>query len=415
MKRLLPVLMIAGVFACLPLAAPSAPKTPATTTAAVKYDFAANSSAMGNQLMLELRKQSKDSNIVISPVSIHLALSMLANGADQATLDEITKILGTDAAGLQALNEAAEDFLAGSVSADPKFEISLANALFSQKGYQLAPTFLRTLQKHMQARAKELDFEKDMKGAIDAINQWVDRQTNGKIPKLFDTLDPDTKLVLASALYLKANWRKTFKKHATTNSDFHVTSTATIKVPTMSENGGLPYLETPKFQAVSLHYTDLRYQMYVFLPKQGTSVDDLVSTLTPAALAKHCSQFKPEQGQLYLPRVNVSCSFSLGDQLKQLGMKLAFEPAKADLGKLFAPKAGNQTQLSIDEVVHKTKLVVDEDGTEAAAVTAIVSVGASAAPKNAFTMNVNRPYLMMIRDDDTGAILFMAVIADPSK
>lgn len=379
-----------------------------------RIDFGSCSNSFGVSLLRELRKTNKNGNVVVSPVSVSVALCMLLNGADAQTLTQTAKLLGVDAKDLVNLNKSVSDFLDDTIQADPDVELEIANAIFAATGSKVDAQFMRTVQKEFQARVKELDFKTDPQAATDKINEWVSQRTNGKIPKLFGTLSSDIVMVLANAVYFKAAWEFPFQESETSERTFSVPGGDKPSVATMHQHRSFAYLETADFQAVSLGYgSDARFSMDVYLPKANVSLDSLMGKLDAAALARHASNFVYRYGEVYLPKMKISWSQSLNDALQALGMKDAFDERLANFSKLFTDKS---KKIAVDIVQHKTFLEVNEKGTEAAAATGIGIVAVTSVNETVpFVMDVNRPFFFVIRDSKTGAILFMGVVCDPTK
>lgn len=391
---------------------PSGRTTPAAQQAPPK--FTSSSNQFGVALLAELRKNDKSGNVVVSPISVSVALCMLLNGADGQTLTQTATILGVNPSDLTKLNQTVSAFLDDQIHADPDVELQIANAIFAAKGAKVDAQFMRTLQREFQARVKELDFKADPDAAAQKINDWVNQKTNGKIPELMESLPADTVMVLANAVYFQAAWQIPFDATETSDRKFSIAGADKQPVATMHQQRSFAYLETADFQAVSLEYGDgARFSMDVYLPRAGVSVDWLLAKLSARTLAKHGANFVYRPGELYLPRIKISWSQSLNDALQSLGMKDAFDSALANFSKLFTDK---NRKLCVDVVQHKTFLQVDETGTEAAATTGIGIVAATSVDETApFLMDVNRPFIFVIRDSASGAILFMGVICDPTK
>lgn len=391
------------------------PPVARTSTAQQKaVDFGKCSNQFGVALLSELRRADKNGNIVVSPVSISVALCMLLNGADARTLTQTAAILGVNENDLANLNKSVSDFLDNAIQADPDVELEIANAIFAAKGNKIDAQFMRTMQREFQARVKELDFNADPQAATTKINEWVSQKTNGKIPDLFGSLPGDTVMVLANAVYFKAAWQMPFEQSKTTQRSFAIPGGDRLAVATMHQQRQFAYLETADFQAVSLEYGDnARFSMDVYLPKTNVSLDVLVSKLSAAALVKNGANFAYRAGELYLPKMKISWSQPLNDALQTLGMKDAFNEALANFSKLFTDK---NKKLAVDVVQHKTFLEVNETGTEAAAATGIGIVATTSVDQTVpFLMDVNRPFVFVIRDSQSGAILFMGIICDPTK
>ncbi len=394
---------------CVPYAAFAAPPAKPSVKS-----VASGSNDLGFALMKEQFKAAPDANQFVSPASASLALAMLLNGANGTTADEIAQVLGVDASDIDALNLAYSELLDELVAMDPAIQLEIANAIFSDTTTPLNKPFVKTLSTSFKARARELDFRNDPDGACKQINAWASTNTFGKIPTILTNADPNTVAVLLNAVYLKAEWQSKFKKHMTVDDDF-TNAAGTKQIPIMVQIAGFDYYSDADMQMIVLPYREQkrfqpngpRLSMYVLLPGSNVGVTRLLPKLDSKTLAAYRSKCQQQRVHLELPKMKLEYSTELKDTLTKLGMRSAFQVGKADLSKM-----SSVTPLQVDSVLQKTFLAVDEDGTEAAAVTAIpISAGAAVQPPP--KMVVNRPFLVFICDSQTGAILFCGVIAKP--
>lgn len=247
-------------------------------------------------------------------------------------------------------------------------------------------------------------------GTPDQINQWVKEKTNGKIEKIVEEpIDPLTVLFLINAIYFKGEWARPFLENATSDGEFVIPDGSMIQVPMMSQSGEFEYKAEEGYQAVRIPYGKGTIRMVIYLPTvQSPSLGKMMSVLLsdPDQLTKG---FHLEDGQLRMPRFKSEYSVSLNDALKALGMEVAFDSERANFGNM-APIPPN---LYISNIQHKTFIEVNEQGTEAAAVTS-VEVKEESATQH-FTMDVNRPFFFTIEDGSTGTMLFMGCIKNPGQ
>jgi serpin B len=284
-------------------------------------------------------------------------------------------------------------------------QLNVANSIWTQKGSPVLDGFMKTMRQDYGAEVSALDFQ-DAK-APGIMNDWVKKNTNGKIDKVVDSpIDPQTVLFLINAVYFKGNWKDEFKASDTRNEDFFLTDGSKKKVPMMSRSADYEYLKGDGFQAVRLPYGEGQMAMTVMLPDGKLGLDSLFAKLQadPALLTK---PFKQSAGELQLPKFKIEYEAPLNDALKKMGMGNAFDPNAADLSAM----ANVKGRLFVDKVKHKTFLEVIEKGTEAAAVTSVAVTGS--APTERFQMIVNRPFLLAIQDRQTGSLLFFGSVADP--
>jgi serine protease inhibitor len=389
-----------------PTPSPSPKNSPKSTNSPKPIDPAlidANTQFSLN-LFADLQKATPDKNLFISPSSIGLALAMTYNGADQETQAAMAKTLQIGNISIASFNAANEDLREALEYPDSEVELKIANAIWANQGVMFKPDFLRNNQKFYKAKAEALDFKN--LDSLNVMNNWVKRNTSGKIEKIVDRLSGDERLFLMNATYFKGNWAQPFDKAQTKAHPF-TTPAGQKTIQMMSQQGSYRYLETEDFQAVSLPYGKRRLSLYLFLPKSNQTIAQLTQSLTAKNWQTWMTEFKTQEGRVQIPRFKLDYSIDLKPTLTNLGMGIAFTP-QANFSKL--AEGGNM----IGSVRHKTFVEVNETGTEAAAVTSIGIVATSARPIEApFTFKADRPFLCALRDNQTGAILFMGAIVKP--
>ena len=344
------------------------------------------------------------SNLVLSPSSLAIALAMLQLGARGRTAAEIATVLHTSdlSAQQQAVGWAALTALqtagAGSV-------LESANSVWQQRGLRLQRQYMAGLKQYFDAGVWQVDFARNMNGALSALNQWVALHTHNKITKLFNPgdLDPSTVLVLANAEYFKADWQYKFDRSATRPAPFHRADGSSVTVPFMHYSGKVAMVTNSRFMAAQLPYAGFRFAAQVIMPTQG-SLPDLLKTLTQTDLASIANTEPAGQGDVIMPRFTAQTYTKLVPALQQLGMHTAFTDA-ADFSAMCST-----TALKVETVVQRDYLKVDEDGTEAAAVTGVGMQPTAARVPVPF----DHPFLFLVRDTLTGAVLFAGQIQDPS-
>lgn len=358
-----------------------------------------------------------EGNLVFSPYSAAVALAMTRNGAAGETLDQMSAVLHADQAGdLDAGLNAIDQALATRPGEYKWFEktvnleLATANRLWGQRGYPFHDAFLDTLAANYGAGMRLVDYIKATEDARRAINAWVSDQTRERIPELIPegVLNSDTRLVLTNAIYLNAPWMHRFNKDATAPGPFTRLDGSTVEAQLMHLSEELRYAKGTGFQAVELPYVDGSLSMLVIVPDSGDFAD-FQSTFNADTLATIVSDLKTAQVKLGFPRFEYRTQASLKDALKEMGMPIAFEGGLAD----FSAMSPDGKNLFIQDVIHEAFIAVDEDGTEAAAATAVV-VGRTSAPVDVVELTVDRPFLYAIRDNETGAILFLGRVTDPS-
>ncbi len=359
------------------------------------------------KLFSKILQQAGKKNVFVSPSSVAIALSMVHNGAQGETQQAIAKALEMQGMSLSEINQANASLKTSLESSDPKVQLTIANSLWARKGVEFKPEFIQRNRTFYAAEVESLDFADP--STLGQINGWVKKNTQGKITEIVDRIRPDQVMFLINAIYFKGKWMNEFDKGQTTDQAFTLANGRQKQHPLMSQKGDYRYYETQRFQAISLPYGEGRTSLYVFLPKSNSSLSEFQKTLTAENWQTWMKTFSKREGSIQLPRFKMDYEIELKKSLSALGMGIAFDPSNADFSNL------STTSTRIDEVKHKTFVEVNEEGTEAAAVTSIgiraTSAQVTVAP---FSMVVNRPFFCAIRDNKTGEILFMGSINDPT-
>ena len=359
---------------------------------------ASANSRFGFKLLHDLRERDPGGNIFISPLSISIALTMTYNGAVGETERAMAEALEIDGLDLSTINNSNAALRTSLENPDPKVEISIANSIWSRQGIDFNPEFLERNRTFFGAEIASLDFSSPQATAI--INDWVNTNTNGKIEKIVDRIDPQTLLFLINAIYFKGNWQDEFDPSRTRQGTFQLPNGGEKQVQMMRREGEYPYFRSENFEATSLPYGDGQLGMYIFLPSRDSSLNKFLRNLNTENWEGWISQFQDRRHEMMLPRFKLEYEVRLNDTLKALGMGIAFGGG--------ANFSGMGPNLFISEVRHKTFVEVNEEGTEAAAVTAVV-IAASVPP----VFRVNRPFFFTIYDAETQTILFMGTVTEP--
>jgi len=360
------------------------------------------------KLFAELTKSTSEKNVFISPASVTLALALAYNGARGETERAIARTLELGEIDLDALNRANAALIESLRALDPQVVLAIANSLWAQQGMTFDPAFLRRNREFYGAEVATLDFG-DARAAA-AINDWVVRNTNGKIDKIVDRIDPSALLFLINAIYFKGNWARQFDPRRTRDLPFTLPDARQKQHPLMAQSGKFDYYAGQGFQAISLPYGAGRASMYIFLPEQRSNLRAFQRELGHKSWDAWMRHFRQSEGTIVLPRFKLSYEVTLNDALKALGMAIAFDGRRADFSAMIAD---GKPSPNIDEVRHKTFVEVNEEGTEAAAVTSIGMVRTSMMPQRSFSMVVDRPFFCAIHDNHTGTLLFLGSIVDP--
>lgn len=372
------------------------------------YKLRAESGGFSFGLFGQVASEDYGQNVVLSPLSAKLALAMAYNGAAGETKEAMAEVLGLEGMSLEEVNGQLGNLMTSLERADDDVLLEIANSLWANRSYALRQDFVERCRASYDAEAANLDFSEP--GSEERINGWVKEKTHDKIGKIVEGLSPETALILINAVYFNGKWETPFDASLTADGDFHFLDGSTGTVPLMHRSGEYSYREDGGLQAVGLPYGDGRLSMYVVLPREGRDYGDFLSTLHEANWQEWMDGFSRREGELALPRFKVEYRKELNKALKAMGMEPAFAYGLEDM---FADLGGQKAY--IDKVLQKTYIDVNEEGTEAAAVTDVEMRVTSAAPgPEPFTMIVDRPFFFAIRDNTTGALLFMGSIVDPS-
>ena len=334
-------------------------------------------------------------NIVFSPLSAAVALGMAHEGARGATAAEIAAVLG---------NESPAEALAKLEATIKTGALGVANAAWGMAGCGFLQEYIAALRDKYQADFNEADFVNGSREAVDRINQWVSERTKGRIGRIVHSLDPMTRLLLTNAIHFKARWMDEFQKSKTVDASFFRESGGEDKVGMMRRTGTLPYAEDDEVQAVRLRYRDAgKISMMVVLPKRRDGLADLETKINSERCARLAAAMEEREVRLRLPKFKAEGSFSLAGALSELGVRSAFG-MEADFSGMNGGK-----DLFVSEVVQKAEIEVDEGGTEASAATAVrmmykcCSVKKDEPPE----FNADHPFLYVIRESRSGAVLFL--------
>ena len=358
-----------------------------------------------------------EGNLFYSPFSISQALAMTIAGARGETERQMVDTLHHQLPqsrlhpSFNALDlELAPRGIDSRDEEDRHFQLNIANAIWGQHGYEFLPDFLDTLAENYGAGLRPLDFAGDPEESRLMINDWVLEETGEKIKDLLPpgTIDGSTRLALTNAIYFNASWSWPFSKKDTRNRPFHLSGGGRVDVPMMSETSKnfYGYARGNGYQAVDVPYSRGEMSMTVLLPDEGT-FGEFEDSLNADALDRILDDIEIDYVTLTMPLFKFESEFSLGETLAGMGMPDAFG-ARAD----FSGMTGSRG-LWVSAVLHKAFVSVDEEGTEAAAATAVL-VPMSGPTKEPIPVTVNRPFIFLIRDRDTGAVLFLGRVMNPS-
>ena len=391
-------------------AAFAAQKPMANSSTADQAALVKGSNAFAVDLYGQLRAQP--GNLFFSPESISTAFAMAYAGARGQTAAQMAGVFHFTLPP-ERLHPAMGSLLAQMNAQHPEYELHVADALWAQSGAAFLPDYLKLTQNDYTAGLRPIDFRSSPDAARAAINQWVEQQTNNKIQNLLGpgTVTPATKLVLTNAIYFKGTWVDQFNPTYTDEEDFHLTAKQSVKTQMMNRTGSYSYFDGGSFQELELPYKGA-CSMVVLLPKEIGGLPALEKSFTAANASNWIKQLKPvDKVVVTFPRFNLTQQFELSGTLAGMGMPLAFTGSADFSGMTGKP------DFSISAAIHKAYIEVNEQGTEAAAATAI-TMYATAIMRDEpppVVFNADHPFLFLIRDTDSGAILFLGRLGNPAQ
>lgn len=357
-----------------------------------------------------------EDNLFYSPYSIVMALAMTYAGAEGETEQQMAESLHltlaepTVHAAFNALDRAITQRGADvEEEMGTGFELNVANAIWGQEGYPFRAAYLDVLARHYGSGLRTLDFRASPEGAREAINQWVSQETEGKIEELIDrgALSELTRLVLTNAIYFKAAWMFQFTEELTEELPFTTLEGEDVTVPMMKQTMQIRYAEGETYQAIELPYVGSFMSMVVVMPDEG-SFESFEDSLDAERMNGVLDALGDQNVALTMPKFEYDASYQMKEHLSTMGMSDAFSPEEADFSGI-----DGSMDLFIQQVVHKAYVSVDETGTEAAAATG-VTVGVTSAPAEPVQLQIDQPFLFVIRDIESGTILFVGRVLNPS-
>ncbi len=376
-----------------------------------------------NRFALELyaKLREEEGNLFFSPYSISAALAMTYAGARGETEAQMAKVLHFPAFPVEKSVRDQERFHSefGAIIKDlnargekGSYELSVANALWGQKGYVLLEEFLELVRSNYGGGFNEVDFVTAAESARRIINTWVEKETRDKIKNLIGkgVLTPLTRLVLTNAIYFKGNWARQFKEEDTKEAAFTLLSGEKVDSLMMNQTAEFGYIETEDFQGLELPYVDNELSMIILLPKETDGLIGFEKSLTTENLSQWLAGLRKCKVIVSIPKFKMTNQFGLADVLRQMGMTDAFVPAAADFSGM-----NGKRDLFISAVIHKAFVDVNEEGTEAAAATGVVVGVTAVGPKEIPVFRADHPFLFLIRDNDSGSILFIGRMMNPKE
>jgi serine protease inhibitor len=362
----------------------------------------------GFKLFKEIIKKEKDKNVFISPLSVSMALGMTYNGADGKTKEDMQKTLELNGLSTQEMNQCYKQLIESLIQLDPKVEFEIANSIWHREDLNFEESFIDLNKTYFNALVNGLDFKNP--DAVKRINMWVDENTNGKIKNIVTPpIDPQTVMFLINAIYFKGTWTYEFNENLTTDDQFILPDGTKKDCKMMEQKRDFQYFQDPDFQAVDLPYGDGHFSLTILLPRPQKNIDSLILEFNQKNWDRWMDSFRRQKGHLQFPKFKLEYELELNEVLDTLGMGIAFYPNKADFTKMYKGK----DSLFISKVKHKTFVKVNEEGTEAAAVTSVGMALTTSVEPPGFVMRVDRPFVFVIREKQSQTILFVGKITEP--
>ena len=356
------------------------------------------SNAFAFDLLRELNTSQRSENVFISPLSASMALGMTLNGAEGETFDAMRNTLRFGTASREDVNASYRSLIDLLRGLDKSTDFRIANSIWYEKTFPFNASFISESQQFFDAKVTPLDFRDN--ASVATINAWVNEATGKKIPTIVDQISDSTVMYLIDAIYFKGSWHNRFDKSKTANAPFFAIDGSSAAVPMMTQTASLGVAHGSNYVAVDLPYGNSAYTMTVVLPDEGTDINAFAEGMTLEKWKAIDATLHVGETTLFLPRFSVEWKGLLNDALADLGMGIAF--TSADFSRM-SPRG---KELVIDKVLQKTFVDVNEEGTEAAAVTS-VEIGVTSAPQ---PIRVDRPFVFAIRERLSGTILFVGKI-----
>lgn len=347
-----------------------------------------------------------EENVLVSPLSASMALGMALNGARGATYDQMQATLGFADVAPDTINNGYRGLMTSLPAADSTVNTQIANSAWYRDGFEVEPAFLNTVRAFFDATVAALDFSNA--SAADTMNQWVSEKTNGRIESIIEPpIDSRTVLFLINAVYFKGPWQYAFDPAKTTEAPFHIAAGESESIPMMDQTREFPHGRDGSLQIVDLPFGEGAFAMTILVPGDGSNIDGEIGSMDETRWESILEKLTTRRVRVVLPRFRVEYDTSLKETLQSLGMTDAFMPNVAD----FTGISATPPPLYISEVKQKTFVEVSEEGAEAAGSTS-VGIGVTSLPPSVIA---DRPFAYLIRERESGAILFAGVLRRPPE
>jgi serine protease inhibitor len=385
----------------------ASPPSAGRTAAKTNPELVAGVNDFGFELLRRgLDANTASSSFVLSPISVHSMLAMAECGAVGSTSERMRQVLGVDSLKPPTARQAYADLLVN-VASSQRNHLVIANSVWVDDTNSLKQSFLDTDRLYFGAEARSVDLQSPP--GVNEINWWVSKNTGDRIVRVLgEPMPSTTSIELFDAAYFLGNWKTQFDPHSTKRVDFHVANGPAVKTNIMHITGGFEYSKNKSFEAIRLPYKDVGASAIVILPSKSSSLERVLPSLKAKRLAQIRGDLKSAQGSFGMPTLDSRALVDLREPLSAMGLGDIFSSSRADFSAMV-----NKPPAWIDRVRHSTYLHVDEHGTEAAVASAMQPSAKATASGKPFEMIADRPYVIVIVDDRTGAMLFLAAVRDP--
>jgi serpin B len=366
----------------------------------------AQGNAFAFDLFYKILQTSDDKNVFISPLSVDFALGMTQNGANGVTEQEMKQVLHHSGLTSAQINEYYRIMLNALPAVDPTTKLNIANSIWCREGFPFHQSFLDVNAKYFDAEVRNLDFASPT--ALQTINDWCARQTNNLIQEALDQISPDAVMYLINAIYFKGVWTTQFDRRNTAKATFFAENGSENQVYMMRIfDNSFPYYTNTTAQFLDMSYGNGAFSMTVILPHNGKTLQDVTDNLSSDYFNDIVENRLHERNvEVFFPRFKTEYRIELQDLLSAMGMPSAFCAFDADFSGI------SEIPLFISRVIHSTFVEVNEEGTEAAAVTVVETAVTSVNPSQPVLFRADRPFMFVIRENSTGAVLFMGKMGD---
>ena len=350
--------------------------------------------------------EEEGANMIISPLSVSIALGMTYNGSEGETKEAMENALGFSGLSVEEINQSYQTLINALTTVDPKVTMEIPNSIWYRDTFSVLQDFIDLNQNYFYAKVLPLDFNDP--ASVGIVNNWVAEGTHNKIIEIIDGIDETAVIFLINAVYFNGTWKFEFDEQNTQLQPFYLSNGTTKQVDMMQQEATLNYTANNLFEAVDLYYGSGNFSMVIILPRETYSTEDIIAEMNAVKWSAWINSFSEANIHLSLPKFKLEYEERLNDALIELGMGIAFDPFTADFSKI-----NPDYQLYIGFVKHKTFIDVNEEGTEAAAVTIVGIELTSAGDDQPYYFYVNRPFLFAIKERDTKAILFLGKVMEP--